>query len=407
METPPTVVIIGGGPAGLMAADVLSQQGTAVALYDAMPTVGRKFLLAGKGGLNLTHAEPLDPFLSRYGRRRPQIEPLLAAFGPADLRRWAHDLGISTFVGSSQRVFPSDMKAAPLLRAWLRRLRANGVVFHVRHRWCGWGADHSLLFATPEGETAVSPPTITLLALGGGSWPRLGSTGDWVPLLTQRGIPVAPLQPSNCGFDVNWSDHMRRHFAGTPVKTVALTVGEQFRQQGEFVISETGVEGSLIYAASALLRDALAANGRSSLHLDLTPQRSLEWLRERLAQPRGKRSLSNHLQSKVGLKGVKTALLHEFVPATDFNDPHRLARTIKALPIPLQAPRPLAEAISSAGGVLFEALDNQLMVRSHPGLFCAGEMLDWEAPTGGYLLTACLASGYVAGHGARAYLPPI
>lgn len=402
-ETAP-VLIIGGGPAGLMAADVLSRHGIAVSLYDAMPTVGRKFLLAGKGGLNLTHAEPLEPFLSRYGARRPNIEPLLHAFGPDDLRQWVHELGIETFVGSSQRVFPTEMKAAPLLRAWLRRLRGNGVTFHVRHRWCGWREDGVLLFEHGGEETAVPPPRATILALGGGSWPRLGSDGGWVPLLAERDIPVNPLLPSNCGFNVAWSDYFRERFAGTPVKTVTLRVGDQFEQRGEFVITETGVEGSLVYAASALLRDGLAENGRFSLTLDLAPQRSHSWLRQQLAQPRGKRSWSSHLQSKTGLKGVKAALLREFVSQDELSDAERLATQIKALPIPLQSPRPLAEAISSAGGVTFEALDESLMVQSHPGLFCAGEMLDWEAPTGGYLLTACFASGYVAGQGVRRWL---
>lgn len=394
------VVIIGGGPAGLMAADVLSSHGVAVALYDAMPTVGRKFLLAGKGGLNLTHAEPWEPFLSRYGARRPHIEPLLQAFGPDDLRRWAHELGIETFVGSSQRVFPTDMKAAPLLRRWLHRLRASGVAIHVRHRWRGWGEDGALLFERKGEETAVSPPPpATLLALGGGSWPRLGSDGGWVPLLTQRGIAVRSLLPSNCGFDIGWSDYFRHRFAGTPVKTVLLRVGDLFEQQGEFVITETGVEGSLIYAASPLLRDGLGV-----ATLDLAPHRSQTWLQQQLAQPRGKRSWGSHLQSKTGLKGVKAALLREWVPAAALADPGQLAAAIKALPLPLQAPRPLAEAISSGGGVDFAALDGNLMVRTAPGLFCAGEMLDWEAPTGGYLLTACFASGYVAGQGVLRWL---
>jgi len=391
------VAIIGGGPAGLMAAEVISQRGLPVHVYDAMPTLGRKFLLAGKGGLNLTHSEPLEQFLTRYGDRRPQIEPLLQAFSPQELRDWALGLGIETFVGSSGRVFPMEMKAAPLLRAWLRRLRAAGVVFHVRHRWLGWTADGALRFMTPEGETAVSPAA-TILALGGGSWPRLGSDGAWVPLLQARGIGVAPLKPANCGFDVGWSDYFRQKFAGEPVKTAVLRFAD-FARQGEFVITETGVEGSLIYAVSARLREEIAANGRATFRLDLLPDKTEAQVAESLAKPRGSRSLSSHLQSRLGLKGVKVGLLRELVPAADFADPTRLAEAIKGLSVTVVGTRPLAEAISSAGGVLWAGLDEGLMVTAVPGLFCAGEMLDWEAPTGGYLLTGCFASGKAAGEG--------
>lgn len=398
----PTAAVIGGGPAGLMAAEVLSQSGVTVTLYDAMRSVGRKFLLAGRGGLNVTHSEPLESFLNRYGASRPNIEPLLTTFGPDDLRAWVHDLGIDTFVGSSGRVFPAEMKAAPLLRAWLHRLRAAGVTFHMQHRWLGWDDNGALRFATPAGEKQVVPEAV-VLALGGGSWPKLGSDGGWVPLLQARSIDVAPLQPANCGFDVGWSDHFREKFAGTPVKTAVLQF-KQFQQRGEFVITETGVEGSLIYAASSLLRDEIVANGRVTFHLDLAPDKSEAELGQRLAKPRGSRSMASHLRSRVHLKGVKVGLLREIVPPTDFTDPVRLAAAIKALPITLKAPRPLAEAISSAGGVTFTALDEALMLRSLPGVFCAGEMLDWEAPTGGYLLTACFASGRAAGIGALHWL---
>jgi uncharacterized flavoprotein (TIGR03862 family) len=405
-----TVAVIGGGPAGLMAAEVLSRGGVRVDLYDAMPSVGRKFLLAGKGGLNLTHAEPREPFLSRYGERRARIAPLLDAFGPEALREWARGLGIDTFVGSSGRVFPVEEKAAPLLRAWLHRLREAGVRLHARHRWLGWddrdGAG-ALRFETPQGEQAV-PADAVVLALGGGSWPQLGSDGAWVPLLMQRGVDVAALRPANCGFDIGWSEHFRARFAGHPVKSVVASftdaAGVAWRKQGEFVVTENGVEGSLVYALSARLRDEITANGKAVLHLDLAPGWELPRLVDELSRPRGSRSLSSHLQSRTGLKGVKTGLLREALPAEDFADPTRLAAAIKALPLRLVAPRPLAEAISSAGGVAFEALDERLMIRSLPGVFCAGEMLDWEAPTGGYLLTACFASGRAAGLGALDWL---
>jgi uncharacterized flavoprotein (TIGR03862 family) len=400
--------VIGGGPAGLMAAEVLLASGIQVDLYDAMPSVGRKFLLAGKGGLNITHAEPAEKFLLRYGVRKTRIAPLLATFGADALRAWVCDLGIDTFVGTSQRVFPKEMKAAPLLRAWLHRLRAAGLRIHVRHRWTGWTDEGALRFITPAGEQIVQADC-TVLALGGGSWARLGSDGAWVPLLAARGVPVVPLQPSNCGFEIAWSTHFREHFAGQPVKAVAATLtdarGETQRRQGEFTVSDYGVEGSLIYALSAPLRDTLAALGNVTLQLDLAPDKDLARVLAEVSHPRGSRSLSSHLQGRLGIKGVKAGLLREVLSAAEMRDPQRLAATIKALPLQLTATRPLDEAISSAGGVPFEALDEQLMIKALPGVFCAGEMLDWEAPTGGYLLTACFASGRAAGLGALKYLP--
>ncbi len=396
------VAVIGGGPAGLMAAEVLSQGGVAVDLYDAMPSVGRKFLMAGKGGLNLTHSEALDAFMSRYGVRRARVEPLLSNFGPDDLRDWARGLGVDTFVGSSGRVFPAEMKAAPLLRAWLHRLRAAGVRFHVRHRWLGWDAQDTLRFATAVGETAVTADAV-VLALGGGSWAKLGTDGAWVPVLENAGVAVAPLRPSNCGFDCGWSAHFRERHAGEPLKSVALTFAGETRR-GEFVVTKHGVEGSLIYAYSARLRDALEAEGVATLHLDLLPDWGPERVALEVARPRGSRSLSSHLQSRLGLKGVKAGLLRECLGKDVMADPARLAAAIKALPIRLLAPRPLDEAISTAGGVAFDGLDEHLMLRTRPGVFCAGEMLDWEAPTGGYLLTACFASGHAAGSGALAFL---
>lgn len=402
-----SVAVIGGGPAGLMAAEVLVQGGAHVDLYDAMPSVGRKFLMAGKGGLNLTHTDPAELFRSRYGARNALIAPLLATFGPEALRQWVHRLGIETFVGSSGRVFPTDMKAAPLLRAWLHRLRAAGVHFHVRHRWCGWNEEGELCFKTPEGERRIHADTV-VLALGGGSWARLGSDGAWAPLLARRGVSIAPLRPSNCGFDVAWSQHFQTRFAGHPVKSVVVShtdsAGVVVRKQGEFVATSTGVEGSLIYAFSAALRDEIERSGSAVIHVDLAPGKTLQRVVDEVAHPRGARSMASHLQSRVGIRGVKVGLLRECVPAENFSDPARLAAAIKALPLRLVAPRPLDEAISSAGGVVFEALDEHLMIRALSGVFCAGEMLDWEAPTGGYLLTACFASGVAAGSGARAWL---
>ena len=406
-----TVAVVGAGPAGLMAAEVLAQDGVQIDVYDAMPSVGRKFLLAGVGGMNITHSEPFDAFLSRYGARAETVRPLLEAFPPDALREWIHGLGVETFVGSSGRVFPRDMKAAPLLRAWLHRLREAGVRFHVRHRWLGWDGTGALRFATPRGELAVQTDAV-VLALGGGSWAKLGSDGAWVPLLAQRGVEVAPLLPANCGFDVagGWSEHLRSRFAGQPLKTVALrftdAAGQVIERKGELMLSDSGVEGSLVYALSAPLRDAIAAQGAVTVQLDLAPDKTLERVIAEVAHPRGARSLSSHLQSRAGIKGVKMALLRELLSLDQLNDPATLASAIKSLPLMLASPRPLDEAISSAGGVRFDALDKNLMLRKLRGVFCAGEMLDWEAPTGGYLLTACFASGRAAGQGALDFVRP-
>lgn len=402
-----SVAIIGGGPAGLMAAEVLSQAGLVVHVYDAMPSVGRKFLLAGKGGLNLTHAEPFSDFVSRYGKRQAEIEAILNNFTPQMLRDWARDLGIETFVGSSQRVFPLEMKAAPLLRAWLRRLRAAGVTFHTRHRWSGWDENQALKFLTPDGEKTVTADAV-ILALGGGSWAKLGSDGKWLPLLADKGITIAPLQPSNCGFEVAWSEYFRNRFAAQPLKSVSLSFtdasGKSYQKLGELMLTATGVEGSLIYACSAPLRDTLNINGTVTVYLDLAPDKDFSRLVTELAKPRGSKSMTNHLRSRAGIDGAKAGLLREFLSSTEFANPELLAATLKALPVKLIATRPIDEAISTAGGVCFESLDAQLMLKAMPGVFCAGEMLDWEAPTGGYLLTACFASGRVAGLGALAWL---
>lgn len=420
------VVVLGAGPAGLMAAEVLSGAGVAVQVFDAMPSIGRKFLLAGKGGLNLTHSEPADVFASRYGQRRQQIEVLFGAFDAASVRAWATSLGIDTFVGSSGRVFPVDMKAAPLLRAWLGRLRhpkkGCPVEFMMRHRWVGWhqpsaqaqepadGTRNTWLdFDTPQGPMSVQADAV-VLALGGGSWARLGSNGAWVPWLQARGVAVAPLLPSNCGFDVQrgWSDYFSSRFAGQPFKSVAVTYtsaqGHTFARKGEFVATATGVEGSLIYAASRWLRDDILALGSATFQLDLRPDLSYQRVLAEVLHPRGSRSLSSHLKSRLHIDGIKAAILHEVLSKAQLADPVALAHAIKALPITLSAVRPIDEAISSAGGVLFEAMTTQLMLESLPGVFCAGEMLDWEAPTGGYLLTACLASGFSAGQGVLAFL---
>lgn len=411
------VAIVGGGPAGLMAAEVLSQQGVSVHLFDAMPSVGRKFLLAGRGGLNLTHSESPTLFRSRFSTGQAQVANWLDAMDAQAVRDWAQSLGIETFVGSSGRVFPSEMKAAPLLRAWLHRLRhpSSGVPvqFHMRHRCMGWRGQN-LIFERSGG----LPPLLvqarsTVFAMGGASWPRLGSDGAWVPFLLEQGADVSPLKPANCGFDVTgrhgqgWTAFFRDKFAGHPLKSVALTVpaldgphGQpRFVRRGEFVVTQAGLEGSLIYAASALLRDDLDQRGQTHLCIDLLPDKSLQQVQEAVRWPRGSRSLSSHLKSRLGLEGVKMGLLHELCSAETMDHPEDLAACIKALPVHLDKPRPISEAISTAGGVALEGLTPALMLKTRPGVYCAGEMLDWEAPTGGYLLTACLASGAHAARG--------
>jgi uncharacterized flavoprotein (TIGR03862 family) len=412
------VLVIGGGPTGLMAAETLSAAGVVVDLYDAMPSVGRKFLLAGKGGLNLSHAEAVELFLSRYGERRDALAPLLDRFGAAQVQAWAASLGVTTFVGSSGRIFPSDMKAAPLLRAWLHRLRypvsGPSVQFHMRHRWLGWtdagqGVATALRFDTPHGVVEAGGDAL-VLALGGASWARLGSNGAWVPTLKARAIDVAPLRPSNCGFDVSggWSTLFQERFAGQPFKSVALSVsdssGQMVRRKGEFVATASGIEGSLVYAFSSLLRDAIEQTGRAELWLDLLPDIPVARVQSEVNHPRGSRSLSSHLKSRLGIDGIKAAILYERLGPVLMQDPLALSAAIKRLPLVLCAPRPVDEAISTAGGVRFEGLDKRLMVKGLPGLFCAGEMLDWEAPTGGYLLTACLATGLRAAEGVLAFL---
>lgn len=403
----PQVAIVGGGPAGLMAAETLAQAGHDVAVYDAMPSMGRKLLRAGIGGLNITHSEAFERFCTRYGERSPQLRAMLDAFPPEALRAWVHALGIDTFVGSSGRVFPAEMKAAPLLRAWLHRLRRQGVRLHTRHRWLGWLEDGSLRLQHAAQEIHLKPQA-TVLALGGGSWPQLGSDGAWVPWLQARGIAVTALESANCGFNIDWTPHMRDKFAGAPLKSIAMSVtdvhGQTETRRGELVISSYGMEGSLVYAFSHSLRALLHAHGQARFHLDLLPSRDAASVLADVSHPRGSRSWSSHLQSRLGLTGAKTALLYEVLDKADWSDPARVAAGLKALPLCAASPRPLAEAISTAGGVSFNALSERLMLRELPGVFSAGEMLDWEAPTGGYLLNACLATGRWAGQGAADWL---
>lgn len=427
------VAIVGAGPAGLMAAEVLSAQGYSVCVFDVKASVGRKFLMAGKGGLNLTHSEALPAFIGRYGRSADRLRPMLEAFGPQQLCEWVQGLGLETFVGTSGRVFPKDMKAAPLLRLWMARLRQRGVRFAMRHHCMGWAADGRLQMQTESGVKPVTARAV-LMAMGGGSWARLGSDGAWVPWFAERDIAVSPLQSSNCGFDVGtaaaegsaetrraflqgllgqqersgWTPFFVERFAGQPFKSVAIhfvdSEGQAFHRRGEFVATATGVEGSLVYAVSSLLREEIRRSGSAVFHLDLLPAWSDAKVLDAVRHPRGSRSLSSHLKGRLGLDGIKAAVLREVLSKAEMEDPVRLAHAIKALPITLVAPRPIDEAISTAGGVCWEAVNTDLMVTQQPGLFVAGEMLDWEAPTGGYLITACMATGVQAAHGVDRFL---
>ncbi len=401
----PRAAMIGGGPAGLMAAEVLAAAGAAVTVYERMPSVGRKFLLAGRGGLNLTHSEPLPALLSRYGAAEPRLRAAIEAFPPEALRAWCEGLGQPTFIGSSGRVFPKAMKTSPLMRAWLRRLQGRGVTFKLRHCWEGWDERGRLLFATPAGREAVHADA-TVLALGGASWPHLGSDGSWTAVLADAGIAIVPLKPANCGFIANWSEIFARRFEGEPLKNVRLSTGDT-SLRGEALITRTGLQGTGIYALSAQLRDAITAAGEAILRIDLRPDMACEALEKQLSAPRGRQSLANVLRKATKLLPPAVGLLHEAALARGTSlaalGPGELAALIKAVPVRLTATMPIARAISTAGGVPFDELDDSFMLKRRPGVFVAGEMLDWEAPTGGYLLQACFSTGAAAGHAAAAW----
>jgi uncharacterized flavoprotein (TIGR03862 family) len=406
MSSSTNVAIIGAGPAGLMAAEVLAQGGASVTVYDAMPSVGRKFLMAGRGGLNLTYNEPLPQFLARYRDAASRLEPAIASFPPEALREWSAALGQPTFIGSSGRVFPQSFKASPLLRAWLRRLDASGVRFALRHRWTGWDDNGRLLFQTPDGQRAIEAGA-TVLALGGASWPRLGSDGAWAGVLAAKGVAISPLRPANCGFTVAWSDIFRERFEGQPLKGAALSFGST-TVRGEAIVTRNGIEGGAIYALSAELREAIIKSGETNLHIALRPDIDPKDLIARLSAPRGKQSFSNFLRKAAQLSPVAIGLLQEAAIASRIQlsalSPESLAALINAVPLKLNGVAPLARAISTAGGIAFDELDSNFMIRRLPGIFAAGEMLDWEAPTGGYLLQASFATGAAAGRGALKWL---
>ena len=402
----PQVAVVGGGPAGLMAAEVIAAAGYKVALYDAMPSVGRKFLLAGVGGMNITHSESHEKLLERYSEASAFLKSYLDNFSSQALCDWIHGLGINTFVGSSGRVFPNDMKAAPLLRAWLHRLRELGVEFFPRHRWIGWTETGHLKFSEQKNDLTsikIVQANSVVFALGGASWQRLGSDGAWVSLFEEKNIQVNHLLPSNCGFDINWSEKFQQEFAGAPLQTIrltAVTVDGQLKSiRGEAAITKTGIEGTSVYALSASLRDSILEKGFAELRLDLLPDLTKEKILTQLNKPRGKNSASNFLRKQLNLPSVKLALLRELTPASIWQDSQQLANALKNLPVRLNAFRPIDEAISTAGGVQEHELTTSLMLKKISGTFCAGEMLDWEAPTGGYLLTACFATGRAAGQG--------
>lgn len=408
---PSQVAIIGGGPAGLIAAEVIASAGFRVALYDAMPSVGRKFLLAGVGGMNITHSEPHEKLLARYAQASPDLKPYLDKFSAEDLRQWIHGLGIATFVGSSGRVFPTDMKAAPLLRAWLHRLRELGVQIYPRHRWAGWNDDGALKVIEQKNNELVEKniaADAVVLALGGASWQRLGSDGAWVKVLREKNIHIVNLLPSNCGFDATWSEEFQQAFGGAPLQTIGLTAvninGALHAVRGEAMIAKTGIEGTSVYALSAILRDTIITKGSAELWIDLLPDLSEEKILIQLNKPRGKNSSSNFLRKQLNLPPVKLALLRELTPASIWQDNKALAQALKKLSLTLTGFRPIDEAISTAGGITFSELNSGLMLNQLPSVFCAGEMLDWEAPTGGYLLTACFATGRAAGLGVVNYL---
>jgi uncharacterized flavoprotein (TIGR03862 family) len=397
--------VIGAGPAGLMAAEALAQGDASVTVFDAMPAAGRKFLMAGRGGLNLTHSEPLPAFLARYREAEPRLEPAITAYPPERLRAWSEALGQKTFVGSSGRVFPESFKTSPLLRAWLRRLDSQGVQFAFRHRWIDWD-DGGLRFQTPDGERLVEAGA-TVLALGGASWPRLGSDGAWTELLAARGIAIAPLRPTNCGFTVAWSDVFRDRFEGQPLKSAEFRFGDQ-AIRGEAIVTRSGIEGSAIYAMSADLRETIAKSGEATLSIALRPDLGAGDLVKRISAPRGKQSLSNFLRKAANLSPVAIGLLQEAAiasnqPLASF-PPEKLAVLVNAVPVKLTGVAPIARAISTAGGIAFDELDKNYMLRKVPGVFAAGEMLDWEAPTGGYLLQASFATGAAAGRGGVRWL---
>jgi uncharacterized flavoprotein (TIGR03862 family) len=400
-----SAAVIGGGPSGLMAAETLLQNGISVDLYEAKPSVGRKFLMAGKSGLNITHAENLDDFLNKYQSDRFFLEPYVNQFRPHSIREWVEDLGIDTFEGSSNRVFPKVMKASPLLRNWLRRLNHSGLKVHLNHKWLGFNGFTKLKFSSPSGITEVNYDSV-VLGLGGASWPKLGSNANWVNILVNENIPMTPFSPSNCGFNIKWSEHFKSQFAGKPVKSCMLTAAGKM-VSGDFNITEYGLEGGPIYSHSRELREQIENNGKASLSIDLAPNKTRGELQEVLFRPRGKNSLANHLRKTVKISGVKAGLLREFGAFDVFKSAELLADLIKSIPITLTTSQPMERAISSAGGISFDALDENLMIKAMPGVFASGEMLNWDAPTGGYLLTACLALGKGAAEGSVKWLKKI